>query len=304
MADHTSNTQETPEPTTETSSAPVAAEPLPSETEPPEAAPEEPKRLSRQERRAVNLRQITETILESFKAHDNHMRARSKKPPKVARRICQIILHGPHSDGEAIVAVDEPYTLIVTANRMPVRAEEWRAGVMATLSERLGLPVHVTLMKEKRFLAHCREFTPFYQALAVSHDTLYPQREPEEVSLEVPLEVLAKTAETVGGNLGRRLEDDILLTRLLDDPDVRQLCEVLAREKKPDGYPDEHSVQMMEEPIRHITRAGSLLRDLVSGGHRHDSASLSVMGLGFIAHALTRETDILYRLYHGKAPAG
>ncbi len=164
MADHTSSTQETPQPTVET----------PEQS--PTAASDEPRRLNREERREVNLRHMRETILETFAAHDNRMRALSRKPPRT-RRICQIILHGPHSDVGAMVARDEPYTLIVTSNRIPAKAEEWRAGTMATLTERLGMPVHITLMKQGRFLAHVKAVSPFYEALSINHETLYPPPE-------------------------------------------------------------------------------------------------------------------------------
>ncbi len=291
MADHTSSTQETSQPIPET--------PEPALEQSPAAASDEPRRLNREERREVNLSHIRETILETFAAHDNRMRALSRKPPRT-RRICQIILHGAHSDAGAMVAVDEPYTLIVTSNRIPAKAEEWRAGVMATLTERLGMPVHITLMKQGRFLDHVKTVSPFYEALSINHETLYPPPEPHEdpdpVEDEGP-QASAEETESASKEPASK-EPTIKNRNWWDAPDMRGYKAAYDREHG--GLSTDDIMMDMEEPIVRLNDAAVLLTDLAYGG-MHDVPPRA-KGLDFIAQALTRDARLLYRLYNGRAP--
>ncbi len=298
MADHTSITDTTPQPILETPSA-------------------EPKRLSRLERREVNLRHIRETILESFAAHDSRMCALSRKPPR-ARRICQIILHGPHSDGAAMVAVDEPYTLIVTSNRIPAKAEEWRAGTMATLTERLGMPVHITLMKQGRFLDHCKAVTPFYEALSIAHETLYPNegqeggpdgspedtpKTPEEIPEETPEEKPASEKASQEAPAedaipdGWQTEHEV---QLYQEIHRRAGLKKIARKLDRSYLPDEQTLLAMEEPICQLMGGAVLLRDVALAAV-HDIEPRG-SGLNFLSCALSREAEAVYRLYTGYRP--
>ena len=188
MADHTSNTEETPEPTVETSSAPA-----PEGTGNPVLA------------------DITGTILDSFTAHDNRLRAAGKRPPRVARRIRRIILRGGHAHR----AADEPWRLIVAVNRLPVEAEAWRTGVMATLTERLGVPVHITLMKAQWLLHRHPALRPFHAALDASHELLYAAGDAPATATAA-----AETAEAVPG--GEPEAPETPETPEADDPPAQQ----------------------------------------------------------------------------------
>ncbi len=296
MADHTFSTQETPQPILET---------------PPEepVRSNRPKRLTREQQRAVNLRHIRETILETFAAHDSRMRALSRKPPRT-RRICQIILHGAHSDGAAMVAVDEPYTLIVTSNRIPAKAEEWRAGVMATLTERLGMPVHITLMKQGRFLDHVKSVTPFYEALSINHETLYPNegqegepdgsledtpKTPEETPASEPAPEEAPAEDTIPD--GWQTEHEV---QLYKEMHRRAGLKKIARKLDRSYLPDEQTLLAMEEPICQLMGGAVLLRDVALAAV-HDIEPRG-SGLNFLSCALSREAEAVYRLYTGYRP--
>ncbi len=260
------------------------------------------------------LAAITETILESFRAHDNRMRAAGKRPPKVARRIRRIILRSPLAHRSA---PDEPYRLIVAVNRLPVQAEAWRAGVTATLTERLGVPVHITLIKAQWLLRQHPALRPFFQAMDASHELLYA----DDGNHPAPEAVMEDSSEGTpgggqdGGPDNRHDEPDLNAIhrdekRWWGELEMHLYDKVKAREEeraaKPapggSGLPGPSVMLAMEEPLYRLTCASVLLRDLAYIGLETDDTPRA-MGLHFFAHALTRETDVLYRLYHGKPSA-
>lgn len=94
--------------------------------------------------------------------------------------------------------------------------------------------------------------------------------------------------------------DDILLMRLLDEPEVRQVREVLAREQQAGGYPDADTVRTMENPVGDVFELSLLFSDLVTG--MPGDVPFHRRGLAWLAASLRRDAKRLHRLYHGKPP--
>ncbi len=79
------------------------------------------------------------------------------------------------------------------------------------------------------------------------------------------------------------------------DQEVRIYRDVLRREGKKSLYPDREDLEAMEEPIHRLQGAAALFTDLAMG----NGCEVNLTGLSFLAEAVTREAERLYRLYHG-----
>lgn len=86
---------------------------------------------------------------------------------------------------------------------------------------------------------------------------------------------------------------------VLEDLEVELYLAVLKREQHPGHPPDRDAVDAMEEPIFRMLGAAYLFQDLCLGKGEGD---LRARGLDFLAGALHREAERLFRLYHGRTP--
>ena len=93
---------------------------------------------------------------------------------------------------------------------------------------------------------------------------------------------------------------DCIKDMWIDDHEVEIYKEVLRRERKHRSYPGREDVEAMEEPLYRLLGAVVLFQDL-SIVHRRENAPRRV-GLSFLARAMNREIERLYRLYHGHPP--
>lgn len=83
----------------------------------------------------------------------------------------------------------------------------------------------------------------------------------------------------------------------VDDHEVKIYKEVLRRERKHRSYPGREDVEAMEEPLYRLLGAVVLFSIV----HRRENTPRRV-GLSFLARAMNREVERLYRLYHGHPP--
>lgn len=66
------------------------------------------------------------------------------------------------------------------------------------------------------------------------------------------------------------------------------------------GLPERESLLAMEEPLERLTGAAALMRDLAELARAGETPQ--PRGLAFLAGAMGREAERLYRLYHGRHP--
>ena len=93
---------------------------------------------------------------------------------------------------------------------------------------------------------------------------------------------------------------DCIKNMWIDDHEVEIYKEILRRERKGRSYPGQEDVEAMEEPLYRLLGAVVLFQDL-SIVHRRENTPRRV-GLSFLALAMNREVERLYRLYHGHPP--
>ncbi|MCG8505269.1 MAG: hypothetical protein MI755_11730 [Sphingomonadales bacterium] len=87
-----------------------------------------------------------------------------------------------------------------------------------------------------------------------------------------------------------------------EDLEVRIWKSVKARELAGGSRPDPSALTAMEEPLNRLMGAATLLHDLACA--LDTSWDARPMGLLFIAGALQREAQRLYRLHYGEWPRG
>ena len=87
-----------------------------------------------------------------------------------------------------------------------------------------------------------------------------------------------------------------------EDLEVEIWKAVKARELAGGGRPDPSALRAMEEPLKRLMGAAALLHDLACALDTPWDAR--PMGLLFIAGAMQREAQRLYRLHYGRWPRG
>ncbi len=332
MADHTSITDTTPQPTVETppnqssGSSPEPAPPF-GTAEPPQAlTPYYIRGRVNQslpsDRWKTRLALFTKIILQTFAGHT----AKRHYKPRNQRRIRQIILHGAHADEQMITRKGEPYMMLVTVNKLPHDIDTLLATITAIIHARWGMHVHIHLMRARQFKRGFRRASPFYKALTVCSEVLYSDGGNHPI---MPPVVMAAPVLSPGGAgaeapiMAKVITPDKRPERKPDHPEKEadEPAETPAEnpdDKKPwwdapdmrgykAAYDREHGglstddiMMDMEEPIVRLNDAAVLLTDLAYGG-MHDVPPRA-KGLDFIAQALTRDARLLYRLYNGHAP--
>lgn len=88
------------------------------------------------------------------------------------------------------------------------------------------------------------------------------------------------------------------------DPCEAQILEAIcARERspKPKGFPDEATVRIMEEPLRHLVRASMLFYDLAAAAR--GAEEIRPPGLVLLSNEIEEAATRLFRLYHGHPPS-
>lgn len=86
-----------------------------------------------------------------------------------------------------------------------------------------------------------------------------------------------------------------------EDIEVEIYQAILEREESPGGLPDRQAFDAMEEPVSRLLGAAFLFQDLsIAIG----DAGVRARGLDFLAGAIHREAERLFRLYHGRRPDG
>ena len=88
------------------------------------------------------------------------------------------------------------------------------------------------------------------------------------------------------------------------DEDAEVLAAIVAREKLGDGYPAPPAVKAMDRPLWRLVAAATLLEDIASLSSQPQGRAeeLRPLGLMFLANAVGRDIERIYRLYHGKRP--
>jgi len=145
------------------------------------------------------------------------------------------------------------------------------------------------------------------RALKVPHEHLLvgPANE-EEVAPGAALETAPAAATPETGETEPQKGDtseginDILLLRLLEEPEVRRVRDMLVRERQQSGYPEGDTVRAMEDPISDMFELSLLFSDLVS--NVSGDVPFHRRGLAWLSSALQRDAGRLHRLYHGRPP--
>ena len=86
----------------------------------------------------------------------------------------------------------------------------------------------------------------------------------------------------------------------IDDWEVKIYQAVVRREKKRGGHPDTDALRAMETVVARLTGACVLLENFTTNVGRN--GEIEAMGMQFLAGAMMREADRLFRLYHGHGP--
>ena len=81
------------------------------------------------------------------------------------------------------------------------------------------------------------------------------------------------------------------------DEDAEVLDALVAREQLGDGYPAPPAVKAMDRPLWRLVAAATL-----SSQPQGRAEELRPLGLMFLANAIGRDIERIYRLYHGKRP--
>ena len=82
------------------------------------------------------------------------------------------------------------------------------------------------------------------------------------------------------------------------------MAAIAARAAAGGSYPEQDIIEAMELSVGRLLGAAALMEDvmvLFSRG-QFSRQRLRPSGLAFLAGAITREAERLYRLYHGKVP--
>ena len=87
-----------------------------------------------------------------------------------------------------------------------------------------------------------------------------------------------------------------------NDPEGVISRAIVARENATSDRPDADALLAMDEPLHRVYGAATLVCTLSHAVHK--GCRLSPRGLSFLALALEREAERLYRLYFGRAPEG
>lgn len=85
-----------------------------------------------------------------------------------------------------------------------------------------------------------------------------------------------------------------------NDPEVVISRAIVARERTPSDLPDADALMAMDEPVHRVYGAATLVCTLAQAVRK--GCRLSPRGVSFLALALEREAERLYRLYVGRAP--
>ena len=88
------------------------------------------------------------------------------------------------------------------------------------------------------------------------------------------------------------------------DEDQEILDTIAARERAGRGYPDDDAIKAMEQTVGRLIGAATLMEDVLvlSSKPSFREEEVHLLGLVFLAGAMSREAERLYRLYHGMAP--
>ena len=86
----------------------------------------------------------------------------------------------------------------------------------------------------------------------------------------------------------------------INDLEVQIHQAVVRREKKPGRHPDTDALRAMETVVARLTGACVLLENFTTNAGF--DGEIEAMGMQFLAGAMMREADRLFRLYHGHGP--
>ena len=88
------------------------------------------------------------------------------------------------------------------------------------------------------------------------------------------------------------------------DEDQEVLDAIAARTTAGGRYPDQDTLEVMEQTVDRLVDGATLLVDTAGlyARARDKSEEFQPDGFMFLARVLAREVERLYRLYHGRAP--